>query len=57
MMKQLGAIQNESKSDGAPCILLEMPLLSLLEFQENSLPISPDEMVNQLLLQLHNENE
>lgn len=35
--------------------LMDMPLLSLLEFQENMLPASPDEILHGLLAQVYSE--
>jgi beta-glucosidase len=37
--------------------LMEMPLLGLLEFQENALPASPGEVVDGLLAQVYNKGQ
>jgi len=35
--------------------MLDMPLLSILEFQESALPVPADDMVDGLLMQVRNE--
>jgi beta-glucosidase len=37
--------------------LKEMPLLDVLDFQEGTLPASPDEMVDGLLAQVYNASK
>jgi beta-glucosidase len=52
MLKQFGASGDQLPMDAAPRMLLELPLLSLLEFQEDALPPPPGAVMDQLVLQL-----
>jgi hypothetical protein len=36
---------------------MDMPLLDVFEFQENTLPASPEEMVAELLAQVHGKGQ
>ena len=59
MITQLGAAMGTDSPDSAAIgmdmmgFLLETPLLSLLHFQENLLPMGADELVDGLLYQVH----
>jgi len=57
MMKLFGAGENAAPASGMEDMVLDMPLLALLEFQENDLPIPPGKIVDQLLEQLRGVNE
>jgi len=61
MMAQMSALFG-SDGDGQEAIgmetagfMLDMPLLSILEFQESALPVPADDMVDGLLMQVRNE--
>jgi beta-glucosidase len=59
LLAQWGALLGDAeKSDGAigmdmTGFMMDMPLLNLLELQENALPKSSDQIVNELLDQVH----
>ena len=57
MMKLFGAGENAAPASGMEDMVLDMPLLALLEFQENDLPIPPGKIVDRLLEQLRGVNE
>jgi len=60
MMAQMRSILGGGEEDNSATIgmdmmgfLMETPLLSLLHFQENALPVPPDDLVDDLLRQVH----
>lgn len=57
MMKLFGAGENAAPASGMEDMVLDMPLLALLEFQENDLPIPPGKIVDRLLEQLRGAKE
>jgi beta-glucosidase len=56
-MKQFGLGENGAQALGMQDLVLDMPFLSLLEFQEDSLPIPPAKIVDGLLAQLRAAND
>lgn len=55
MAKLLGADENASEATGMEIMgfMLDMPLLSLLQFQESTLPMPADDLVDALLVQVY----
>ena len=57
LLATFGGEDSESTGMEVSSFLMDMPLLDVFEFQENTLPASPEEMVAELLAQVHGKGQ